>query len=142
MGSVSIEGLLFGLLFITASILGIGGFYYSGAVHYSVGNYTDYRTMDNSSTLYESITTSQDTISGGDIESSSGVGYVLKSVYIVGKGILSGQYLTFATNTITNILGISELPVPSWVYMYSSILITLAFLIGTVNFFVASRGMS
>lgn len=133
--------MVFSIIIVFVGVLSLGAFYAAGASNYGVANVTNYASLDNSSSLYASITTSQDTLVGGNIEPQSGVGYVLSSVYTVGKGLLTGEYLTVGLTLIVNMLGMSGVAVPQWVGLTLTMMLIFAFVVGVANAFLAGKGI-
>ena len=138
---MNLNELIFGMMFVFVGVLSFGSFYAAGAPTYGVANTTDYLSLDNSSILYGTITDAQDVLGGSDIESNAGVGYVLKSAYIVGKGIITGEYLTVGINLVMNMIGITGIAIPAWVSIIITMMLIFAFIVGTANIFLAGKGI-
>ena len=132
----NISSFIFSLILGTFVVMSVGGWYHLGAVEYSMVNYTDFASYNQSSALFDDV----DSLYKDDLLSNSTTrdffeqfGFYAESVGDVFWGFISGDYLQYSVDYTTDLLGATELPVPLYIYTTISIILTMIILFAGVN---------
>lgn len=131
-----VSSVLYGFIFISLAIAGIGSFYYAGAVKYGVVDPFNYASYNRSQEISNNITNSLTTLTGGSIDFGSGVGLYLTSAAQVVYNFVSGEYLRIGIDIMMDMTGMSGVTIPVWLTTGGAMLLTLVFLFSVAGILI------
>lgn len=132
---MKVSGFVLSLVMVTFVIMSLGGWYHGGASSYNMVNYTDFRSFNRSSALFDNFESETSTLLGNGSEMTFGeqFGFYITSVGSVFWSFIKGDYVKYATYYAGDLLGATELPIPGYVFKTIGIVLTLLIVFAAIN---------